>query len=222
MATWLRRLTRKPKVRTAVGSNPALNSLFAVRNSSPGRPEPCEGNLVAAAGSCGGLMVKHPWPLLEISLSDFCRLATLNIYTYLPTCELFSFPSMMSDSQEIELNAYMDTNDFSPLIESGTSKPSKESVDVLISKVGQCGLYQILVCFIICLTNIPMTYQILIMYFTGHSPNWRCTNVTSTLCNVTKEVSSADVELYHSRCKMPRDNWDYVTPRNFSLITEVE
>ena len=29
-------------------------------------------------------MVKHPWPLLEISLSDFRRLATLNIYTYLP------------------------------------------------------------------------------------------------------------------------------------------
>ena len=81
----LRRLTRKPKVRTAVCSNPALDSLVAVRNSSPGRPEPCEGNLVVAAGSCGGLMVKHPWPLLEISLSDFRRLATLNINTYLPT-----------------------------------------------------------------------------------------------------------------------------------------
>ena len=85
MAEWLRRLTRKPKVRTAVGSNPALDSLVAVRNSSPGQPVPCEGNLVAAAGSCGGLMVKHPWPLLEISLSDFHRLATLNINTYLPT-----------------------------------------------------------------------------------------------------------------------------------------
>ena len=84
MAEWLRRLTRKPKVRTAVGSNPALDSLVAVRNSSPGRPVPCEGNLVAAAGRCGGLMVKHPWPLLEISLSDFHRLATLNINTYLP------------------------------------------------------------------------------------------------------------------------------------------
>ena len=48
----------------AVGSNPALDSLGAVRNSSPGRPEPCEGNLVAAAGSSGSLMVKHPWPLL--------------------------------------------------------------------------------------------------------------------------------------------------------------
>ena len=84
VAEWLRRLTRKPKVRTAVGSNPTLDSLVAVRNSSPGQPEPCEGNLVAVAGSCGGLMVKHPWPLLEISLSDFRRLATLNIYTYLP------------------------------------------------------------------------------------------------------------------------------------------
>ena len=107
MAEWLRRLTHKPKVRMAVGSNPTLDSLVAVHNSSPGQPEPgstrarvnqspgqpepgstrawVNQNLVAAVGSCGGLMVKHPWPLLEISLSDFRRLATLNIYNYLPT-----------------------------------------------------------------------------------------------------------------------------------------
>ena len=30
-------------------------------------------------------MVKYPWSLLEISLSDFRRLATLNMITYLPT-----------------------------------------------------------------------------------------------------------------------------------------
>ena len=30
-------------------------------------------------------MVIHPWPLLEISLSDFRGLVTLNINTYLPT-----------------------------------------------------------------------------------------------------------------------------------------
>ena len=35
VAEWLRRLTRKPKVRTAVGSNPRLDCLVAVRNSSP-------------------------------------------------------------------------------------------------------------------------------------------------------------------------------------------
>ena len=84
MAEWLRRLTCKPKVRTAVGSNPMLDSLAAVHDSSPGQPEPCEGNLVAAGGSCDELMVKHPWPLLEISLSDFHGLATLNINTNLP------------------------------------------------------------------------------------------------------------------------------------------
>ena len=89
MAEWLRRLTRKPKVRSAVGSNPALDSLVGVRNSSPGRPEPSEGNLVATAGSCGGLMVKHPWPLLEMNLSDFRRLATLNINTYLPFLDFY-------------------------------------------------------------------------------------------------------------------------------------
>ena len=88
MAEWLRRLTRKPKVRSAVGPNPTLDSLIAVRNTSPGRPEPCGGNLVAVAGSCSGPMVKHPWPLLEKSLSDFRGLTTLNINTYLPTKDL--------------------------------------------------------------------------------------------------------------------------------------
>ena len=76
--------SKKTKGQHGQGSNPTLDRLVAVRNSSPGRPEPCEGNLVAAAIGCGGLMVKHPWPLLEISLSDFRRLATLNMITYLP------------------------------------------------------------------------------------------------------------------------------------------
>ena len=36
VAEWLRRLTCKPKVRTAVGSNPTLDSLVAIRNTSLG------------------------------------------------------------------------------------------------------------------------------------------------------------------------------------------
>ena len=79
----LRRLTHKPKVRTAVGSTPTLDSLVTVHNSSLGQPEPCEGNLVAAAGSCGELKVKHPWPLLEISLR-LLRASHVK-YKYLPT-----------------------------------------------------------------------------------------------------------------------------------------
>ena len=101
MAEWLRRLTREPEVRTSVGSNPTLDSLVAVCNTSPGRPEPCEVNLVAVAGSCGGVMVKHPWPPLEISLSDFRGLATLNINTYL-TCLA---ASITRDKSLVELSA---------------------------------------------------------------------------------------------------------------------
>ena len=77
--------------------HPALDGLVTVRNTSPVWPLPWEGNLVAAAGSCSGLMVKHPWPLLEISLSDFRRLATLNMNTYLPTyaCALDFFHPLL-------------------------------------------------------------------------------------------------------------------------------
>ena len=62
VAEWLRRLTHKPKVRTAVVLNPTRGSLVAVRYTSPGRPEPYEGNLVAVAGSCGGVMVNIRGP----------------------------------------------------------------------------------------------------------------------------------------------------------------
>ena len=113
MAEWLRRLTRKPKVRTAVGSNPTLDSLVAVRNTCPGRPEPCEGNLVAVAGSCGGLMVKHPWPLLEISLSDFRGLATLNINACLPRISLCKERST-AIGQLLDDMIFQDSTNFSP------------------------------------------------------------------------------------------------------------
>ena len=94
MAEWLRHLTCKPKVRTAIGSNPVvLGSVIAVRNSSPGQPESCEGNLVAAAGSCSGLMVKHLWPLLEISLLDFLQASHVKYNTCLPTYFAFAFSS---------------------------------------------------------------------------------------------------------------------------------
>ena len=89
MAEWLRRLTRNSKVRTAVGSNPTLDSSVAVRNSSRVDQSHVWEILVAAAGSYGGLMVKHPWPLLEISLSDFRGLTTLNINTYLYNRRLY-------------------------------------------------------------------------------------------------------------------------------------
>ena len=78
MAKWLRCLTRKPKVRTAVGSNPALDSLVFVRNPSPGRPEPCEGNLVTSVAPAGNKS-------LRLSQASHVK------YKYLPTYLRFHF-----------------------------------------------------------------------------------------------------------------------------------
>ena len=100
-------------------------------------------------------------------------------------------------------------------------EPTFGTVDGIFDKIGPCGRYQYMYCFLLCMLNIPMTYQILIMYFTGHNPNWRCINGTNSACNFTKEISPADVHQFHSRCNMPRESWEYVTPRKFSFITEV-
>ena len=43
-------------------------------------------------------MVKHTWPLLEISFSDFRRLAALNINTYLPTY----LPTYLKEKKHLE------------------------------------------------------------------------------------------------------------------------
>ena len=95
------------------------------------------------------------------------------------------------------------------------------TVDDIVEKIGPCGRYQYMRCLMLCVLTIPMTYQILIMYFTGHSPNWRCVNGTNLQCNITGEISPAEVDLFNSRCNMPRYSWEYVSPRNFSFITEV-
>ena len=73
----LRRLTRKPKVRTAEVRLPRWKvwSLSVTQ----ARIDQSHVN----SGRRGRLMVKHPWPLLEISPSDSRRLATLNMITYL-------------------------------------------------------------------------------------------------------------------------------------------
>ena len=61
---------------------------------------PCEGNLVAAAGSCGGLMVKHPWPpsgnkSLRLSQASHVK------YEYLPTYLPINLRMVMGDKKSI-------------------------------------------------------------------------------------------------------------------------
>eukprot|EP00794_Sanderia_malayensis_P006992 gene6992-7777_t len=97
------------------------------------------------------------------------------------------------------------------------------SVDELIDQVGGCGIYQKFICLLFSLANIPGTYQILLMYFTGHSPPWKCKNATDpfTSCKLKGVFTPAD-EQFHARCSMPRDHWVYVAPIGYSIVTEYD
>ena len=63
------------------GSNRALDSLVAVRNSSSGRPEPCDGNLVAGRVDGKTSMDLAPAGNKSLRLSQASHVK----YDYLPT-----------------------------------------------------------------------------------------------------------------------------------------
>ena len=89
-------------------------------------------------------------------------------------------------------------------------------IDTVLVNVGEFGRYQILLEAIHCLLQIPYTLMILLPYFTQDSPAWKCA-VNSTRCNVTGELPSTD----KLRCTIPRRDWEYALPKDYSVVTEV-
>ena len=49
------------------------------------------------------------------------------------------------------------------------------NVDGFLRMVGEFGPYQWLLDMAFCLMILPVTFQMFIMYFAGHQPDWRCT-----------------------------------------------
>jgi len=113
-----------------------------------------------------------------------------------------------------------DTQNEAPVID--TTNLNIETVDEIFEQIGACGRYQLIQAFALSLLNVPIAFPLFLIYFTGHSPNWRCVNGTNLPCNFTGEISPADVNRFALRCSMPRQSWEYVNPRNFSFITEFD
>ena len=89
----------------AVGSNPALDSLFTVRNSSPGRPEPCEGDLVAAVGSCGRTDGKTS--MAPVGNKSLRLLQASHVkYKYLPTYTMDKISNCYFCCPELEFEVF--------------------------------------------------------------------------------------------------------------------
>ena len=95
-------------------------------------------------------------------------------------------------------------------------------VDQILEYVGEFGKYQIILETMLCICMVPQTLQILIMYFAAHDPGWHCVS-NSTYCslNGTFTSSDGDRKVYELRCKLPRNEWTYAQPKDYSVVTQV-
>jgi len=91
------------------------------------------------------------------------------------------------------------------------------NIDQILVKIGEFGRFQILMEAIQCFLQIPYTLMILLPYFTQDSPAWKC-STNSTKCNVTGELPSEN----KLRCSIPRSEWDYVLPKEYSIVTQFD
>ena len=106
------------------------------------------------------------------------------------------------------------------------AKEKKEyEVDEILPFVGEFGRFQIIVEALLCIAIIPQTLQVLIMYFAAQPSPWKCVlnaanNATACTFPQSQSFSSGHTN-YTARCKMPRADWEFVKPKDFSIITQV-
>ena len=92
------------------------------------------------------------------------------------------------------------------------------SIDEMLGYVGEFGRFQWMIQSLLCIMQFPPTFPPLIMYFAALTPDWRCTGGNNTYCNSTKTFPSED----HTRCNMPREAWEYVKPKDYSVVTQFD
>ena len=92
-------------------------------------------------------------------------------------------------------------------------------VDDIIQLAG-FGKFQVLLGLLLAVSILPSTLEVLLAYFTQHNPNWQCT-YNSTVCTFYGEIDASNAKLYKQRCDMPRNDWRYSKPDDYSIVTEV-
>lgn len=92
-------------------------------------------------------------------------------------------------------------------------------VDDYLVKIGEFGKAQNIILLFVYLMYILHRYHTISVYFSGHSPGWRCKGNTPE-CNMTGIFDVGDA-FYEKRCSMNRSSWEYVESNSYSIVTEV-
>ena len=93
------------------------------------------------------------------------------------------------------------------------------TIDEILPYVGEFGKYQIMLVAMLSTMILASTFPILIMYFAGQNPAWKCVH-NSTVCNLNGTFESGD-DNYEFRCSIPRKDWQFTQPKDYSIVTQV-
>ena len=81
--------------------------------------------------------------------------------------------------------------------------------------------FQIIIEVLLMISIIPYTMPILIMYFAALNSPWRCA-ANSTMCTFpTNQTFDSSSSQYEARCSMKQSDWEFVQPKEFSIVTQV-
>ncbi len=89
-------------------------------------------------------------------------------------------------------------------------------VDQILPHLGEFGKFQKLLEVLLCFSSMPSVVQILIPFFTHDSPTWKCVGANSS-CSLQGELPIKN----RLRCSLPRSSWEYTTPKDYSIVTQV-
>eukprot|EP00795_Rhopilema_esculentum_P001443 gene1443-15868_t len=93
------------------------------------------------------------------------------------------------------------------------------SIDEILPYVGEFGKYQIMMVSMLSTMILASGFPILIMYFAGQNPAWKCVH-NSTVCSLNGTFESGD-DNYEFRCSIPRKDWQFTQPKDYSIVTQV-
>ena len=94
------------------------------------------------------------------------------------------------------------------------------TVDEILPYIGEFGRFQVLQEAFLSLILMAVTFPIYVVYFASLDSPWQCVT-NSTICILNGTYSTNDLN-YKDRCTMPRNEWEFTQPKEYSLVTQFD
>ena len=96
-------------------------------------------------------------------------------------------------------------------------------MDEYIKHVGEFGRYQLLILFLIIIGTFPLVFPVLIFYYIGHGPKWKCNpNTIEDFTSLCTSNTSVYESTNATRCDMNRTHWIYEDLGKSTIVTEFD